>query len=286
MRSLNVIELRGNHLCSLPAEILRMNHLRTVGVSENPLLKEFHDTNTLSPPSLYEISARWFVRHRISFNPKLIPEPVNHFLQTAKVCSFCQRPYFHHFSSRGKFEIRGDDVIPFVYNLCSPHWDSEEGRLRSLFQPIPSTAPLPLDIFLFPETSPAHDDSACFISSSFQSPVENSVKKPVKKPVKNSVKSPLKTKLPSLSSPSLSFSSFATLEDFEAETKPTFYQDSPLNSLHHPNDFMLCATFQPEHTPQKVSKWTGLRSFFSSFISLKKNTRSRRRGGAEQGIDF
>eukprot|EP01135_Chromosphaera_perkinsii_P005433 Nk52_evm8s349 gene=Nk52_evmTU8s349 len=148
LKNLNVLELSFNNIEYLPAELLRLNNLRVIKMNENPCIEEFENYTEQDPPSLLELTARWFIRFDVYYENGCIPDEVKRYLGKAKKCSFCDGPYFQTYIKRGKFESRTFEEIPFLYKLCSSHWNSEKDRVRSLFQPSPITAPAPVTFAL------------------------------------------------------------------------------------------------------------------------------------------
>jgi len=142
MEALVTLELNNNKLTCLPAAISKLKHLRTLSLEDCPLIAEAPpQTKPSSLPSLRELSARVLVRHGIPVSKNSIPVEVSNYLESVNTCTFCNGPYFEHFTTRYRFVTKGVYYLALEHSLCTNHWDSEKKRILSIFLPSPSTAP-------------------------------------------------------------------------------------------------------------------------------------------------
>ncbi|KAJ3136581.1 hypothetical protein HK101_003986, partial [Irineochytrium annulatum] len=125
-KNLMMLDLSNNPLRTLPAEVNRLKYLRKLKLENCPLVDEFIVESKGSPPTLKELAARVIVRHQVPIL-EVTPEDIKEYLASAHACSFCGGPYFNSFVIRGKVVEKFDAKIPFQYQLCMTHWNSEQG---------------------------------------------------------------------------------------------------------------------------------------------------------------
>ncbi|CAO3622280.1 unnamed protein product [Cunninghamella echinulata] len=154
MKQIITIDLSNNPLKVLPAEIIRLSHLRRLKLESCRALLDIDPDNAMEynvthdPPSLLEICSRKIMSSSSS-SPnknkktniiqqkanimKLLPEHLLTYLGSAKTCSSCHGPYFESYVLRGRLIEKNDTWIPLEYRLCSAHWSDEKDRLLNLF---------------------------------------------------------------------------------------------------------------------------------------------------------
>lgn len=155
MKQIVTIDLSNNPIKVLPAEIIRLSHLRRLKLEQCQHILNIDPDNAMEyeathdPPSLLEICARKLMsstKNNSNNNKnkndliqknkhllKLLPEHLLTYLGTAKVCSSCHGPYFESYVLRGRLLEKPDTWIPLEYRLCSAHWSDENDRLLNLF---------------------------------------------------------------------------------------------------------------------------------------------------------
>ncbi|CAO3646886.1 unnamed protein product [Cunninghamella blakesleeana] len=147
MKQIVTIDLSNNPIKVLPAEIIRLSHLRRLKLEQCQYILNIDPDNAMeyetihNPPSLVEICARKLMsstkkKDLIQKNKhllKLLPEHLLTYLGTAKVCSSCHGPYFESYVLRGRLLEKPDTWIPLEYRLCTAHWSDENDRLLNLF---------------------------------------------------------------------------------------------------------------------------------------------------------
>ncbi|KAI9299574.1 hypothetical protein BJ944DRAFT_253740 [Cunninghamella echinulata] len=152
MKQITTIDLSNNPLKVLPAEIIRLSHLRRLKLEACQSLLDIDPDNAIEynathdPPSLLEICSRKIMSSSSSNKNKkasiiqqkanimkLLPEHLLAYLGSAKICSSCHGPYFESYVLRGRLIEKNDAWIPLEYRLCSAHWSDEKDRLLNLF---------------------------------------------------------------------------------------------------------------------------------------------------------
>ena len=168
---LQVLRLDTNQLVALPIELARLRNLHTLSASHNPFLSRVHVVTsehftpytaaTVAAAAAFPMFAHragepavpalldWAARAAHRTGPPAseladdLPPEIVSYLARRQTCSHCGGPFFSKPVLRYRFLRRGTHVLPFVYELCRPHWDSEIERVRSMFAvapPPPSTA--------------------------------------------------------------------------------------------------------------------------------------------------
>ena len=143
LRSLQTLEFSKNPIQFVPAEVGYLKHVKKLRLEECPLYMVAPSVflESCPVPSLKELSARVLRRYSIPVSNTLIPKDLRAYIETARVCTFCNGPFYETFVLRCKFVERGEAVIPMVYVLCMAHWNTEEERVRETFASKPFTAP-------------------------------------------------------------------------------------------------------------------------------------------------
>lgn len=146
-KKLSVMEADRNLIEYLPAELSLLKQLRRIQIYGNPLItadfvpsREKQLSENIGPCTLRELALRLIVRNDgeiFNYTPRSIQSD----LRGADTCDFCEGPIIHTKYARIRFVCRQDQVIPFLYKLCSPHWNDEKGRIRAMFESFPETTP-------------------------------------------------------------------------------------------------------------------------------------------------
>jgi len=168
LANLQLLRVDHNELTELPVELARLRRLHTLTASHNRFVtrQQVQALMLLQPPEpavppLRELVARRcvaVVRERQGpwlnvgalastlaalANIDELPEELVQFLASHRVCSHCGGPFFGAPVRRYRFVKRGNLVVPFVHELCGPHWHTDQDRIRCTFLPPPTAIPPP-----------------------------------------------------------------------------------------------------------------------------------------------
>jgi hypothetical protein len=146
LAKLMTFEAEHNQIEYLPAEMSLLGNLRIIQIHGNPLVTESYTSKKEAAVSndrqlsLLEAAARSIIRTDSSV---LVDTPfsLRAYLLSAEECIFCHGPFIEKRCGKIRYLQRGDQTIPFMYYLCSPHWNTEEDRIRAMFQKAPQTIP-------------------------------------------------------------------------------------------------------------------------------------------------
>jgi len=163
LASLQLLRVDHNELAELPVELARLRRLHTLTASHNRFLTRqqvqalmLQQQPEPAVPPLRELVARccvavvrehqgpWFNVGGLAStlaalaNIDELPEELVQFLASHRICSHCGGPFFGAPVRRYRFAKRGNLVVPFVHELCAPHWHTDQDRIRSTFLPPPT----------------------------------------------------------------------------------------------------------------------------------------------------
>jgi Leucine-rich repeat (LRR) protein len=155
LSSLANLEADHNSIRWLPIEVNMLPNLKRLQLGGNPLLSEkeaievvrLHD-KSVPPFSLREMAARSVLRNNLVLEtqasadlPFGLTRSVLDGLKGWDQCVFCKGPMIERKYIRLRHIWKNEQHIPFAYNLCEAHWDSERGRVIAMFNEIPESAP-------------------------------------------------------------------------------------------------------------------------------------------------
>ncbi|KAJ8330099.1 hypothetical protein BDV3_002682 [Batrachochytrium dendrobatidis] len=161
LSNLVTIDLSNNPLELLPAEVGRLKMLRRIGTSNCPL-STTSKTGDAVLPSLKELAARTIVRFQLPILSITQPE-LKDYLASAQECSCCGGPYFDTYTTHVRMVERSRTSLPLEYRLCTRHWSNDADRIKSLFAPLPATAPKPAPLLniAFSNSLDSSDKKSC-----------------------------------------------------------------------------------------------------------------------------
>ncbi|KAH8548070.1 hypothetical protein BGW37DRAFT_446616 [Umbelopsis sp. PMI_123] len=143
LRLLTTLDVCRNPVRIFPAELSRLQYLRYVRVDGCPLIMEYATELKNDPPSLLELAARTIVRNEITI-PGQIRDDIKAYIDSAKKCTHCGGPFFTSHVHRVKLVEKADQtLIPMDYELCSAHWNDDQGRIIAMFVSRPATSKKP-----------------------------------------------------------------------------------------------------------------------------------------------
>lgn len=118
-------------LVSIPVQVVEMPSIRKLVAQSCGFPNMVQYPLAYGPLSLKEICARHLLLQQQLSNR--LPRTLVRYLAGAKTCSTCNGPYFDQCITRGRMIERSGSNILVEYQLCSPHWNTEEERLLALF---------------------------------------------------------------------------------------------------------------------------------------------------------
>ncbi|XP_004365611.2 hypothetical protein CAOG_00740 [Capsaspora owczarzaki ATCC 30864] len=139
MVSLSDLFVSGNQIAHVPYQLSQL-HLSTLNLHSNPLSHPQHESLrdfeaiAVGVPSLFELAARKVhSQYETTWHQLPLPLDVLEYLGQARVCSWCNQPFFQFWWSRLEFcDVAFNSHIPVSMELCSL------GHLREIQRTTPN----------------------------------------------------------------------------------------------------------------------------------------------------
>lgn len=144
LENLAHLRLDSNPITCLPHEVNYLKYLREVSLEDCPLLNDVIEPDLEKErkvPTLKELAARTVIKNRITLEEGSVPSSLITYTCSHSTCSFCSGPYYEHHVQRYRLLFKWGYLVPFVYDLCKGHWNSEKQRVFEMFQPKLSQQP-------------------------------------------------------------------------------------------------------------------------------------------------
>jgi Leucine rich repeat len=146
LKLLTTLDISRNQVRIVPAELARLQYLRYVRVDGCPMMLEYAPEPKHDPPSLLELAARTIVRNEINV-PSHVRDDIKEYISSASKCTHCGGPFFMSHVRRVKLVEKAEQtMIPMEYDLCSAHWNDNNGRIIAMFASKAATSKKPAHV--------------------------------------------------------------------------------------------------------------------------------------------